>query len=148
MSEDKKSKNSNWAVGQHTSGIHQHEDKMPYQAPVSKPFSIIGSPSYALVNDDLDDEGVRPHDIRQKEGETKAERRSRLAGIYARGVADAEEAEHSHNLPIHQPFSLAHTYDHAATQLEDEGEDNRAHDIRQKEGETKAERKARMEGVY
>jgi hypothetical protein len=52
-----------------------------------------------LLNDD--DEVVRPHDIRQKEGETKAERRTRMAGVYKRGVSDAEEAEHSHNIPVH-----------------------------------------------
>lgn len=53
----------------------------------------------AQLNDDEDDK--RAHDIRQKEGETKAERRARLAGVYKRGVADAETAEHSHNIPVH-----------------------------------------------
>ena len=49
---------------------------------------------------------------------------------------------------MHQPFSLAYTYDHVATQLGDDEEENRPHDIRQKEGETKAERRARLAGVY
>lgn len=58
-----------------------------------------------------------------------------MAGIYSRGVADAEEAEHSHNIPVHQPFSLAHTYDHSAAQLDDSEE-------------TAEQRSARLAGYY
>jgi hypothetical protein len=65
-----------------------------------------------LLNDEEDN---RPHDIRQNEGETKAERRSRMAGVFKKGVSDAEEAEHSHNIPVHKPFSLSYTYDHVKT---------------------------------
>jgi hypothetical protein len=38
-----------------------------------------------------------------------------MAGVYKTGVSDAEEAEHSHNIPVHKPFSLSYTYDHVAT---------------------------------
>jgi hypothetical protein len=44
------------------------------------------SNSYVSMSDDGEEN--RPHDLRIKEGETKAERRTRLAGIYARGMAD------------------------------------------------------------
>ena len=82
-----------------------------------------------------DEEDNRAHDIRNKEGETKAERRTRLAGVYKRGVADAEEAEHSHNIPVHQPFSLSYTYDHVAAQTDDSEE-------------TPEQRTARLAGYY
>jgi hypothetical protein len=72
--------------------------------------------TYDHVATQLDDEeDVRPHDIRQKEGESKADRRARMAGAYKRGVSDAEEAEHSNDVPVHKPFSLSYTYDHVAT---------------------------------
>ena len=33
-----------------------------------------------------------------------------MTGIYDKAVVAAEEAEHSHNIPIHKPFSLSYTY--------------------------------------
>lgn len=37
-------------------------------------------------------------------------------------MADHAEAQHSHSIPVHQPFSLAYTYDHVAAQTEDSEE--------------------------
>jgi len=94
------------------------EAEHKHTVPQHQPFSL--SYTYDHVATQLDDEDEnRPKDIRQKADETKAQRRSRLADVYKRGVADAEEAEHSHNLPVHKPFSLSHTYDHVAAQTED-----------------------------
>jgi len=42
--------------------------------------------------------------------ETPAQRTARLGGYYARAVPDAEEAEHSHSIPVHKKSTLSYTY--------------------------------------
>lgn len=39
-------------------------------------------------------------------------------------MKDVEDARHVNAVPQHQPFSLSYTYDHVATQLDDEPEHN------------------------
>jgi len=33
-----------------------------------------------------------------------------MKGVYDRAVPAAEEAEHSHNIPVHKPWSLSTSY--------------------------------------
>ena len=78
---------------------HSHE------LPIHKPFSL--STSYFAQ---LGDEGDRlVKDLREPE-ETKAQRKSRMTAVYDKAVIAAEDAEHSHQLPIHKPWSLATSY--------------------------------------
>jgi hypothetical protein len=80
--------------------------------------------TYDHVATQLDDEDdKRPHDIRAKEGETKAERASRMTGVFKRGMEDHADAQHSNDIPAHKPFSLSYTYDHVKTQLNDDDVD-------------------------
>lgn len=51
------------------------------------------------------------------EDETPAQRRTRLQGYYDRAKPLAEEAAHSHNIPVHKPWSLSTSY--FDVQLED-----------------------------
>ena len=41
-----------------------------------------------------------------------------MTGVYDRAIPAAEEAEHSHDIPIHKPFSLSYTYAQTGSDLE------------------------------
>jgi len=53
----------------------------------------------------LENEGIM-----DDKDETPAQRTARLGGYYARAVPDAEEAEHSHSIPVHKKSTLSYTY--------------------------------------
>ena len=76
--------------------VAAEEAEHSHSIPIHKPFSL--SYTYSQLDDNIGTE------------ETPAERRSRMTGIYDKAVVAAEEAEHSHNIPIHKPFSLSYTY--------------------------------------
>lgn len=43
-----------------------------------------------------------------------------MGEVYNKGIAAAESAEHGHTVPAHKKSTLAYTYDHVNTQLEND----------------------------